>query len=131
MDRTDIQIQRRWHGAYSLEAFSITTDEEFEDFACYMELIEENLPFPCPSLLEENMLRRMFLATWGVPGLIADLMTMLIEFHDGKSTITLKDFARAHRLARQGSRRMKASSPFARNPFDMAPSDVKRITEGM
>jgi len=131
MDRSDDQIQRRWHGAYSLDAFSITTDDEMEDFACYMELIEENLPFRCPSLLEKNMLLRIYLATKGVPGLISDLMTMLVEFHDGKSAVTLKDFTRAHRLARQGSRRMRGSAPFARDPFDLTPSELRRITGAM
>ncbi len=99
LETSDNQLRRRFNGAYKIAPFSMTTEDEREDFVSYIALVQEVLPVKCYDLTEENMLLRLFTATGGIPGYISNLFEKLIECWDGQSRATLELFSEAYQRA--------------------------------
>lgn len=121
----DDQIFRRFV-PHRMQPFSLSTPENLENFRGYLSTLETRLPMKC-NLSDEHMLLRMFCATSGIPGLIANLLAMLIQRWDGKSYASLEDFSIAFRLALVGSGHNLAWAGNGFDPFDAGITKVRNF----
>ncbi|AXS81917.1 TniB family NTP-binding protein [Marinobacter sp. Arc7-DN-1] len=121
------QMRRRFKGAYHLRAFSIRSPEDYSVFRDYIDLLQQALPFHCKHLTEENNLLRLYCATLGVPGFIANLLDELIDLHENDEVVTLDHLAQAHQRAFVGSGDTTAGAFLSQNPFLLPIAKVKEI----
>lgn len=120
-------IRRRFKGAYQLKPFSIRTPEDFADFRSYIAILQQAIPFHCKHLTEENNLLRIYCATLGVPGFIANLFGELIDLHEEDEIVTLEILAQAHQRAFIGSGETTEGALISDNPFLLPLSKIKKI----
>lgn len=129
LESGDGQLRRRFSACRRIEPFSITTDPQLADFQGYLATLEKVLPFPCHHLDEIQMVLRMYCATQGLPGLIANIMERLIEGFDGDGKATLAHFAKAYREAFLHDVHVDDGGA-SFNPFSAELKRVKRAVSG-
>lgn len=127
LNTDDMQIKKRFGGVYQMKPFSITTPDAFECFRAYMRELQNACAIRC-NLTEEGMLLRLYLATHGLPGLIANLMERFIEQWDNKGVPTLQDYSDAYINSLVGQGHGHAWAGAAQNPFLIPLSKVKHLT---
>lgn len=125
----DDQIFRRFI-PHRIQPFSLATQEQLESFQIYLNTLETALPMAC-NLGDENMLLRLFCATRGIPGLIANLLAMLIHRWDGKPYASREDFSTAFQSALVGSGHHHAWAGNGFDPFQAGMTKVRKFAGRM
>lgn len=128
LESGDGQLRRRFSACRHLPPFAIDSDDEFSLFQGYLEMLQSDMPIKCYRLDEDNMVLRMYCATEGLPGLIANILERLIENHEGDGRASLEDFATAYRQALVHDVRVRDGG-VGFNPFLAPMAQVRRAVE--
>ena len=128
LESGDNQLRRRFSACRHLPPFGIDSDEAFSEFQAYLEMLQSQMPIKCYKLNEDTMVLRMYCASAGLPGLIANILERLIENHTGDGTAMLNDFAIAYSQALVHDMRVRDGG-VGFNPFAAPMAQVRRAVE--
>ena len=114
------QLRRRFRRTVHIEPPALS-DKEWKDM---LGTYQDAMGVPCIRLFGEEMRARLYLATNGLHGRLANLLVEVLEEWDGQSQVTLEDFARAHEES-------ASVHDIPENPFTIAPKEVERHLQRM
>lgn len=118
------QLRRRFRKLVRIVPPSLGSSGWRDLVHMYQRALAEKARVPCIRLDHPDLLRRLYLATAGLPGRLTNLFAEALELTDGDTQITLEHLARAHEEA-------SSLHDFDGNPFRIKPSDVEKQLSGL
>ncbi|GGK80577.1 TniB family NTP-binding protein [Amphritea balenae] len=106
------ELADRLNAVQYLHYFSLAAkNAQHDHFRDYMGSIAKSIPIECIDLTDEEMLKRFYIASSGIPRRISRIVSETLQYADLSSPLSMADFSKGY----QKALRRRAVLP---NPFD-------------